>query len=72
MFWSIEEVTMANIGIFLPRQNMLECAERVVREEERRIRVMRAVRDEEAAEAAAEVAADGVQVLVAQAFSRRP
>lgn len=71
MFWSIEEVTMANIGIFLPRQNMLECAERVVREEERRIRVMRAVRDEEAAEAAAEVAADGVQVLVAQGFQSK-
>lgn len=61
---------MANIGILLPRQTILEHAKKVVDEQDihKQVKVLKVIRDEEAQEEAKLAVSQGVELIIARGF----
>ncbi len=61
---------MANIGILLPRQTILEHAKKVVDEQDihKQVKLLKVIRDEEAQEEAKLAVSQGVELIIARGF----
>lgn len=59
---------MAEIGMLLPKQTVLDCANRVIEKENRKVRLVKLVGNSNAVEAAREAVEEGIQILIARGF----
>lgn len=59
---------MAEIGMLLPKQTVLDCANHVIEKENRNVRLVKLVGNADAVDTARQAVADGIQILVARGF----